>query len=82
MHAATHPAPTPHSPCVVAPPTLPCSNAAVKPDRGDWEFLMAAVGRMRVRPISAPPAGSGGAEYDAASAPAIGTEPTNAPPGT
>lgn len=82
MNAAAHiDACHPSSPSAVSSP-LPRSNAAVQPDRGDWEFLMTAVGHMRMRPMSAPFCGLGESGYESVVAILTGAEPTSARPGT
>jgi len=78
MHAAAHAdIRCPSSPCAVTSP-LPRSNAAVQPDRGDWEFLMTAVGHMRMRPMSAPFSGLGESGYETVTALLTGAEPKSA----
>jgi len=54
MNAAANLDSCTNSPGAAAPTPLPRSNAAVQPDRGDWEFLMCSVGRMHVRPLEVP----------------------------
>lgn len=75
MHAAAHvDTCRPSSPSAVSSP-LPRSNAAVQPDRGDWEFLMTAVGHMRMRPMDAPYSGLGESGYESVTAILTGAEP-------
>lgn len=54
MHAAAHSEASSSESSAVDADPLPCSCRAVKPDRGDWEYLVRAVGGMRFRPMSAP----------------------------
>lgn len=49
MHAAAQPEVCVNGSRIVTP-QLPHSNQSVQPDRGDWEFLMLAVGVLKARP--------------------------------
>ncbi|MBM4112352.1 MAG: hypothetical protein FJ253_03100 [Phycisphaerae bacterium] len=53
MHAAAQPDIASKEPAAADADPLPLSNNPVKPDRGDWEFLMRSVGSLRMRPTDA-----------------------------
>ncbi len=54
MHAAAQPDLAAKDATAAGADPLPWSNQAVKPDRGDWEYLTRAVGAMRMRPTEPP----------------------------